>query len=49
MKPYKCLIVGLGDIGLKYDLGLSKRFVYTHARAISIHPDFELIGPEFKK
>ena len=44
MKPYKCLIVGLGDIGLKYDLGLSKRFVYTHARAISIHPDFELIG-----
>ena len=44
MKPYKCLIVGLGDIGLKYDLDLSKRFVYTHARAISIHPDFELIG-----
>ena len=44
MKPYKCLIVGLGDIGLKYDLDLSKRFIHTHARAISIHPDFELIG-----
>ena len=44
MKPYKCLIIGLGDIGFKYDLDLTRRFVHTHARAATIHPDFELIG-----
>lgn len=44
MKPYKCLIIGLGDIGLKYDLDIAKRFILTHSRAITIHPDFELVG-----
>lgn len=42
---YKTLIVGLGQIGMGYDLHLDpSAFVYSHARAFSIHPSFELAG-----
>ena len=41
----KCTIIGLGQIGMGYDLTLdSKKFVYTHARAFSTHPKFELLS-----
>jgi predicted dehydrogenase len=39
------LIVGLGQIGLGYDLQLDPALrVYSHARAFSQHPVFELVG-----
>jgi predicted dehydrogenase len=39
------LIVGLGQIGMGYDLGLDPvRYVQTHARAFSQHPAFHLVG-----
>jgi predicted dehydrogenase len=42
---YSCLLVGLGQISMGYDLSLDSEFeIYTHARAISIHPEFELVG-----
>ncbi len=41
----KCLLIGLGQIGMGYDLALDPaKAVYTHARAFSAHPAFELIG-----
>jgi predicted dehydrogenase len=41
----KCLLFGLGQIGMGYDLKLDPfTSVYTHARAISLHPGFELLG-----
>lgn len=43
--PEKCLIVGLGKIGMGYDLELDPATViYSHCRAFSLHPAFELIG-----
>ena len=42
---HKCLIIGLGQIGLGYDLQLDpQEAIYTHARAFSVHPAFELVG-----
>ena len=41
---YKCIIIGLGQIGMGYDLEHEKDKVYTHAKAFSESPDFELIG-----
>ncbi len=41
---YRVLIVGLGQIGLGYDLHLDSLQVYSHARAVSQHPAFELVG-----
>ena len=40
------LIVGLGSIGMGYDLhhGHDVNKIYTHARAFSLHPDFYLVG-----
>ena len=39
------LIVGLGQIGMGYDLGLDPaQYVYSHARAFSQHPDFHLVA-----
>jgi len=38
------LIVGLGQIGMGYDLGLAAEHVYSHSRAFSQHPAFQLIG-----
>jgi len=41
----KCLIIGLGQIGMGYDLNHDPAVaVYSHARAISLHPDLELSG-----
>jgi len=42
--PFKALIVGLGQIGMGYDLSLDPEHIYSHARAFTLHPDFELIG-----
>lgn len=42
--PYRVLIVGLGQIGLSYDLELDPAAVYSHARAFSQHSAFELVG-----
>lgn len=40
-----CLIVGLGQIGLGYDLEVDPgKAIYTHARAFALHPAFELSG-----
>lgn len=39
------LVIGLGQIGMGYDLELDPaQYVYSHARAFSLHPDFELVG-----
>ena len=41
----KCMIIGLGQISMGYDLALnSAKAVYTHARAFSMHPEFKLVG-----
>lgn len=41
----KVLIVGLGQIGMGYDIQLDpEKFVYSHARAFDHHPFFHLIG-----
>ena len=41
----KSLIVGLGQIGLGYDFNdLTDGFVASHAKALHLHPDFDLIG-----
>lgn len=43
--PFNCLLVGLGQISMGYDLSLDpEKGIYTHARAISMHPEFELFG-----
>ncbi len=36
------MLVGLGQIGMGYDLGLDPSKVFTHARAFSQHPAFTL-------
>ena len=42
---WRTFIVGLGQIGLQYDLELDpSAHVYSHARAFSSHPAFELVG-----
>ena len=39
------VIIGLGQIGMGYDLGLpADSYVMTHARAFQNHPDFILLG-----
>ena len=43
-KVEKCLIIGLGQIGLKYDIELSEDYVLTHSRSVSFHTEFELVG-----
>ena len=41
----KCIIIGLGQIGMGYDLGLDPaKAVFSHARAFSVHPAFTLSG-----
>jgi len=41
----KCLVIGLGQIGMGYDLHLDPlKIITSHARAISLHSDFELAG-----
>ena len=42
---YRCLIIGLGQIGMGYDLTLPKNeAIFTHCRALSRHPKFEILG-----
>jgi predicted dehydrogenase len=39
------ILVGLGQIGMGYDLELdARKYIYTHARAFSLHPDFNLVA-----
>lgn len=41
----RCLLIGLGQIGMGYDLDLDPAsFVYSHTRALSAHQAFELSG-----
>jgi predicted dehydrogenase len=43
--PKGILIIGLGQIGMEYDIHIpADHVVFTHAKAFSIHPDFELLG-----
>lgn len=43
--PKGSLIIGLGQIGMEYDIDVpSDKSVFTHARAFSIHQEFELLG-----
>lgn len=38
-------LIGLGRIGMLYDLNLNESdYVFSHARAFSMHPGFDLIG-----
>lgn len=40
-----CAIIGLGQIGMGYDFDLAgESAIYTHARAIAVHPEFRLAG-----
>jgi predicted dehydrogenase len=39
------VIVGLGQIGMGYDLELdANQYIYSHARAFSLHPSFHLVA-----
>ncbi len=40
-----CVIIGLGQIGMGYDFDVTdESAIYTHARAIAVHPAFRLAG-----
>ena len=41
---WKVLLIGLGDIGFKYDLDEPEDVIQTHARAFSLHEKFTLVG-----
>lgn len=42
---HKCLVIGLGQIGMGYDFFLDPdEFVLSHAQALSSHDEFELVG-----
>ena len=42
----RCLIIGLGKIGLEYDIdkGIHENSVLTHSKAFYLHPNFSLVG-----
>jgi predicted dehydrogenase len=41
----KCLIIGLGQIGMMYDYHTTNNdLILTHAKAFQIHQDFEIVG-----
>ena len=43
IKPYSCLIIGLGQVGLTYDLSKKNKNVFlSHAKSISFHKNFSL-------
>ena len=45
LKKYYCLIIGLGQIGMLYDIKLPKKdYTLTHANAFSKHSRFNLLG-----
>ncbi len=41
----RCVIIGLGKIGMGYDINTEPeaRTVYSHAKAFSLHPNFQLV------
>ena len=42
---YKTVIIGLGNIGLKYDYNFDhSEYILTHSQAVNAHPDFELVA-----
>ena len=42
---YTSAVIGLGNIGFGYDRDLCERkFILSHSRALSAHPDFELLA-----
>jgi predicted dehydrogenase len=41
---WEVLLIGLGDIGFKYDLEEPENIVQTHARAFGLHDKFEVVG-----
>ena len=43
--PHACALIGLGSIGMGYDVNLDPgHHVFSHARALSTHPAFYLAG-----
>ena len=42
-KKIKSLVIGLGNVGLNYDL-YKKKNILSHCKAIHLNPDLELIG-----
>lgn len=44
MKTIKTLIVGLGQIGMLYDVDAEDDFILTHVRGFSKHSSFEIVG-----
>ena len=44
-RKYRCLLIGLGQIGMGYDFKLDPtEFILSHAQAFYNHIDFELVG-----
>jgi len=42
---FKTIIIGLGQIGMGYDLNLEQdTYVLSHARAFDSHPDFQMVA-----
>ena len=41
---FKTLIIGLGNIGMLYDRSSAKEDVFTHAKAVHLHKNFNLVG-----
>ena len=42
---YGVLLVGLGQMGMGYDLNLDpSKYIQSHSRALQIHPDFDFFG-----
>tara|TARA_B100000795_G_scaffold178503_1_gene134966 strand:+ start:429 stop:1409 length:981 start_codon:yes stop_codon:yes gene_type:complete len=45
IKVYSSVLIGLGDIGLNYDLDKDQEsYIQTHARAFYLNPGFDLLG-----
>lgn len=41
---FTCIVIGLGKIGLAYDLHTSAGEIFSHTKACLVHGDFELLG-----
>ena len=41
---WKVLLIGLGNIGFKYDINDSNNFIRTHAKAFNVHDRFQIVG-----
>ena len=39
---FSCLIVGLGNIGMGYDI--NKKNIQSHSKSIEVHNGFNLLG-----